>query len=62
MSSASSPYRSLDVLTGDQYRQFVQEQVALYNTDGTKGLNPTFSGRPGDGQHGLGQAGDAAPA
>jgi iron complex outermembrane receptor protein len=40
--ATASPYRSLDVLTGDEYRQFVQEQVALYNTDPTKGLNPTF--------------------
>ena len=40
--AAASPYKSLDVLTGAEYRQFVQEQVALYNTDPTKGLNPTF--------------------
>jgi TonB-linked SusC/RagA family outer membrane protein len=40
--ATASPYRSLDVLTGSQYRQFVQEQVALYNTDSTKGLNPTY--------------------
>jgi len=40
--ATASPYRSLDVLTGDEYRQFVQGQVALYNTDTTKGLNPTF--------------------
>ncbi|MGH7612598.1 MAG: SusC/RagA family TonB-linked outer membrane protein, partial [Gemmatimonadales bacterium] len=40
--ATATPSRSLDVLTGDEYRQFVQGQVALYNTDTTKGLNPTF--------------------
>ena len=40
--ATATPYRSLDVLTGTEYRQFVQDQVALYNTDSTKGLNPTF--------------------
>jgi iron complex outermembrane receptor protein len=40
--ATASPARSLDVLSGDEYRQFVQGQVALYNTDSTKGLNPTY--------------------
>lgn len=40
--ATASPSRSLDVLTGDEYRQFVEGQVALYNTDPTKGLNPTY--------------------
>lgn len=40
--ASASPYRSMDVLTGDEYRAFVQAQVALYNTDSTKGLNPTY--------------------
>jgi iron complex outermembrane receptor protein len=33
--AAASPYRSLDVLNGDEYRQFVQGQVAIYNVDTT---------------------------
>jgi TonB-dependent starch-binding outer membrane protein SusC len=40
--AASSPYRSMDVLTGDEYRQFVQGQVALHNSDPTKGLDSTY--------------------
>ncbi len=40
--ATASPYKSMDVLTGDEYRVFVQQQVALYNTDSTKGLNPTY--------------------
>jgi iron complex outermembrane receptor protein len=40
--ATASPARSLDVLTGDEYRQFVQDQVALYNTDPTKGLAPSY--------------------
>ncbi len=40
--ATASPARSLDVLSGDEYRQFVQGQVALYNTDTLKGLNPTY--------------------
>lgn len=33
--AAASPYRSLDVLTGDEYRSFVQGQVAIYSVDTT---------------------------
>jgi iron complex outermembrane receptor protein len=33
--ATASPYRSLDVLSGDEYRQFVQGQVAIYNVDTT---------------------------
>jgi iron complex outermembrane receptor protein len=40
--AAASPYRSMDVLTGDEYRQFVQGQVALHNSDPTKGLDSTY--------------------
>lgn len=40
--ATASPYKSMDVLTGDEYRAFVTQQVALYNTDSTKGLNPTY--------------------
>src|SRR5712691_4159578 len=36
----ASPATHLDVLDGAQYRQFVQEQVALYKQDTTKGLAP----------------------
>ncbi len=39
--ATASPYRSLDVLTGDEYRQFVQDRVALYNAGDTiNGLLP----------------------
>jgi len=40
--ATASPYRSLDVLTGDEYRQFVQDQVAIHNSDPTKGLDSTY--------------------
>jgi TonB-dependent starch-binding outer membrane protein SusC len=33
--ATATPYRSLDVLNGDEYRQFVQGQVAIYNVDTT---------------------------
>lgn len=33
--ATASPAKSLDVLTGDEYRQFVQGQVAIYNVDTT---------------------------
>ncbi len=35
----ASPYRYLDVLNGDQYRQFVEQQVQLWLADPTKGLD-----------------------
>src|SRR5437773_430728 len=38
----ASPYRYLDVLNGDQYRQFVQQQVLLHNADPTKGMDSSF--------------------
>ncbi len=39
--ATASPYRSLDVLTGAEYRQFVQDRVALYNAGDTiNGLLP----------------------
>lgn len=51
--ATASPYRSLDVLTGDEYRDFVQGQVAIYSADttiigpdttitATAGLPPSF--------------------
>jgi len=33
--ASASPARSLDVLSGDEYRQFVQGQVAIYSADTT---------------------------
>src|SRR5436309_920034 len=35
----ASPYRYLNVLNGDQYRQFVEQQVQLWLVDNTKGLD-----------------------
>ena len=40
--STASPYKSMDVLNGDEYRAFVQSQVALHNSDPTKGLDSTY--------------------
>ena len=40
--STASPYKSMDVLNGDEYRAFVQGQVALHNSDPTKGLDSTY--------------------
>ncbi len=49
----ASPYKSLDVLTGTEYRQFVQSQVAIYHVDTaivgtdttitTRGLAPSYA-------------------
>jgi TonB-linked SusC/RagA family outer membrane protein len=33
--AVASPYRSLDVLNGDEYRAYIQSQVAIYNVDTT---------------------------
>jgi len=40
--ATSSPYRSMDVLNGSEYRQFVAGQVALHNSDPLKGLDSTY--------------------
>jgi TonB-dependent starch-binding outer membrane protein SusC len=40
--ASASPARRLHPLTGEEYRAFVQSQVALHNTDPTKGLDSTF--------------------
>ena len=37
----ASPAKRLDVLDGNQYRQFVQQQVQLHNADATQGLDST---------------------
>jgi iron complex outermembrane receptor protein len=37
--ASASPARRLGVLTGPEYRQFIQDQVALHNTDSTRGLD-----------------------
>src|SRR2546426_9363507 len=37
----ASPSRRLNVLDGNQYRQFVQQQVQLHNQDSTQGLDST---------------------
>jgi iron complex outermembrane receptor protein len=36
--ATASPYRSLDVLSGDEYRQFVQEQVTVWRQDSIAGV------------------------
>ncbi len=40
--ATASPAKSLDVLNGDEYRQFVQDQVALHNSDPTQGLDSSY--------------------
>ena len=40
--AAATPYRRLDVLTGDEYRAFVQQQVAIHNTDPSQGLDSSY--------------------
>src|SRR2546426_2380635 len=37
----ASPSRRLNVLDGNQYRQFVEQQVQLHNQDSTQGLDST---------------------
>ena len=44
--SASTPSNDLDFLTGDQYRSFVTDQVAIYRTD-------SAAGRPANQRRGL---------
>ncbi len=40
--AAATPSRRLDVLTGDEYRAFIEAQVALHNTNPSQGLDSTY--------------------
>jgi len=57
--ATASPAKSFDVLSGDEYRQFVQGQVAIYNVDTTVvGIDTTITttGLPPSSLTGLGTA------
>ena len=40
--ATASPAKRLDVLTGSEYRSFIQSQVALHNTNPLKGLDSSY--------------------
>jgi len=45
--AAASPAKRYDVLTASEFRSFIQSQVALHNTDSTRGLDSTALGTLG---------------